>query len=534
MTDPTTDPMTDPTTDPATDPMTSWWRDAVIYQIYPRSFADSNGDGLGDLRGIIDRLDYLDELGVDALWLSPIFRSPMKDFGYDVADYCEVDPIFGTTADLDDLLAALHGRGMRLLLDWVPNHTSDQHPWFVESRSSRDNPKRDWYVWRDPQPDGSPPNNWISQFKGVPAWTYDAATGQSYHHLFLTEQPDLNWEHPDVEAAMHDTLRFWLDRGVDGFRADVVHLIGKGTDLADLPDDQVTYPILTVDRPLGHQLLRRIRRLLDGYPQHPMMVGEVYLLRPGQAATYVGTPDAPELHLSFDFRPVHTDWDAAALHRTIAAGQAEFAEPHWPTWVLSNHDQPRHRTRYGSEARARAAAVLSLTVRGTPFLYAGEELGLADAVVPAERIVDPDGRDGCRAPIPWTADGDTTTGHGWPSTPWLPFPANATTHNAQAQVGVPGSMHSLYRSLLALRREHPALRRGSMELGPLDGSVIRYTRSLGDDVIEVAVNMGDDAVDWPAGLDGRLLLSTDPARRSPAGPLAGCEAVVAAAPPATV
>ncbi len=269
---------------------TPWWRDAVVYQIYPRSFADSNGDGIGDLPGITSKLDYLHDLGVDALWLSPIFRSPMRDFGYDVADYCDVDPVFGTLADVDELIAGLHLRGMRLILDWVPNHTSDQHPWFLESRSSRSSPKRDWYVWRDRLDDGSPPTNWMSMFKGVPAWTHDDATDQSYLHLFLAEQPDLNWANPDVEAAMLDSLRFWLDRGVDGFRSDVVNLIGKGTDVDDLPEHSARVPLLAVDRPFGHELLRRIRALLDSYPQQPMMVGEVYLLGPGESASVPRRP----------------------------------------------------------------------------------------------------------------------------------------------------------------------------------------------------------------------------------------------------
>ena len=326
-------------------PDTPWWRDAVVYQIYPRSFADSNGDGVGDLAGITSKLDYLADLGVDALWLSPIFTSPMRDFGYDVADYCGIDPVFGTDADFDDLITGLHDRGMRLLLDWVPNHTSSDHPWFVESRSSRDNPRRDWYVWRDPKPDGSPPTNWVSQFKGVPAWTFDEATAQSYLHVFLSEQPDLNWANPDVEAAMLDTLRYWLDRGVDGFRSDVVNLIGKGTEVDDLPEHLVTMPLLATDRPFGHELLRRIRSLLDSYDHDPMMVGEVYLLRDGESASYVGTPAAPELHLSFDFRPLHTPWDAARMRRALEKMEADFDEPCWPTFVLSNHDQPRHRTR---------------------------------------------------------------------------------------------------------------------------------------------------------------------------------------------
>ncbi|HSM66160.1 MAG TPA: alpha-amylase family glycosyl hydrolase [Ilumatobacteraceae bacterium] len=504
-----------------------WWRDAVVYQIYPRSFADANGDGVGDLAGITAKLDYLDDLGVDALWLSPIFTSPMRDFGYDVADYCGIDPVFGTDADFDALIAGVHERGMRLLLDWVPNHSSDQHPWFVASRSSRDDPKRDWYVWKDRLPDGSPPNNWRAMFKGVPAWTHDDATDQSYLHLFLAEQPDLNWANPEVEAAMHDTLRYWLDRGVDGFRADVVNLIGKGDDVPDLPDPVWKFPLLATDRPFGHELLRRIRHLLDGYDHRPMMVGEVYLLRDGESASYVGTPDDPELHLSFDFRPLHAPWDPEGLVGAIESMESDFADPRWPTFVLSNHDQVRHRSRYGSEARARAAAVLALTVRGTPFLYAGEELGLEDAVVPEDRVVDPDGRDGCRAPIPWTTDGDDETGHGWPTRPWLPFPANAATHAADAQVGVAGSMHSLYRRLLRLRHDHAVLRSGGMTMAPLVDGVFRFDRAHGADRVTVVVNLGDAAVAWPDDLlDHGLLVSSDPSRTAPGGELAPAEAVV--------
>ncbi len=416
---------------------------------------------------------------------------------------------------------------MRLLLDWVPNHSSSDHPWFVESRSSHDNPKRDWYVWKDRRPDGSPPNNWQAMFNQVPAWTHDDATDQSYLHLFLAEQPDLNWANPEVEAAMHDTLRYWLDRGVDGFRADVVNLIGKGTDVDDLPDPLWKYPLLATDRPFGHELLRRIRRLLDAYEHQPMMVGEVYLLRDGESASYVGTPDAPELHLSFDFRPLHSSWDDERIPTAISAMEDDFAEPRWPTFVLSNHDQVRHRSRYGSEARARAAAVLALSVRGTPFLYAGEELGLEDAVVPAARVVDPDGRDGCRAPIPWLAEGDDETGHGWSGRPWLPFPANASSHAADTQIGVPGSMHSLYRRLLALRHEHDVLRRGEMTIAPVADGVFRFERSLDDDRMTVLVNFGDTEAGWPAQLaDAEVLISSDPARTGAREPLAPAEAVI--------
>jgi alpha-glucosidase len=437
--------------------------------------------------------------------------------------------VFGSDADFDDLIAGVHDRGMRLLLDWVPNHTSSDHPWFVESRRSRDDPKRDWYVWRDQRPDGSPPTNWMSQFKGVPAWTHDDTTDQSYLHVFLADQPDLNWANPDVESAMHETLRFWLDRGVDGFRADVVNLIGKGTDVDDLPEQLVTMPLLATDRPFGHELLRRIRSLLDGYAHEPMMVGEVYLLRDGESASYLGdlAGGAPELHLSFDFRPLHTPWEADRLHRALSKMEADFAEPGWPTFVLSNHDQPRQRTRCGSEARARASAVMALTVRGTPFLYAGEELGLEDGIVPAHRVVDPNGRDGCRAPIPWTADGDDEAGHGWPARPWLPFPANAATHAASSQIDDPGSMHSLYRQLLTLRHENTVLRRGSIAFDPVQGNVIRYERRLDGRRVVVLVNLGDVATAWPTDVaDATMLLSTDCTRTAPGGELGVDEAVV--------
>jgi alpha-glucosidase len=366
----------------------------------------------------------------------------------------------------------------------------------------------------------------MSQFKGVPAWTHDEATDQSYLHSFLAEQPDLNWANPEVEAAMHDVLRFWLDRGVDGFRADVVHLIGKGDDVPDLPEDRARAIVLHIDRPLGHDLLHRVRRLLDSYPHHPMMVGEVYLLGEGESASYVGTPEKPELHLSFDFRPVHTPWDAERFRHQLSKGQADFTEPRWPTWVLSNHDRVRHRSRHGSDERARVAAVMSLTVRGTPFLYAGEELGLEDGVVPDDRVVDPDGRDGCRAPIPWTSDGDLEVGHGWGDSPWLPFPANTSTNSADRQVGVDGSIHSLYRDLIRLRRDTAALRRGAMTVEESDGEIIRYRRELDGDVLEIAINMADDHAPWPDGLDGHLLASSDPRRTSPGGNLAGPEAVI--------
>ena len=475
--------------------MSPWWQSAVAYQLYPRSFADANGDGVGDLAGIRARLDHLGWLGVDALWLSPFFRSPMADFGYDVSDYCDVDPLFGTLEDFDVLLGEAHERGLKVIIDWVPNHTSDQHEWFRSSRSSRDDPKRDWYRWRDPAPDGGPPNNWIRSWSDQPAWTFDEATGQYYLHCFLPEQPDLNWSNPEVQEAMHGTLRFWLDRGVDGFRMDVVHLIGKDPALPDDPPDLAALSHVPLNhRPETHELLRDIRTLLDSYDGDRMAVGEVYLLDTKDVATYYG--DADELHLNFNFPPLYTAWDAAKWRKQLVRAQAEL-DPigAWPTWVLSNHDNQRHRTRYGSEARARAAAVLLLTLRGTPFLYAGEELGLEDGVIPPERVVDPGGRDGCRSPIPW----DATAAHGWGTDdPWLPWPPEADTRNVATQRDDPSSILHLYRAVLAARRASPALSTGTLELLDARAGVLAWERVAGDDRRRVLVNFTHEPADFDA------------------------------------
>jgi alpha-glucosidase len=473
-----------------------WWREAVVYQIYPRSFADASGDGVGDLDGLRARLEYLQWLGVDALWLSPIYRSPMADFGYDVADYRDVDPLFGDLGAFDALLADAHARDIRVLLDWVPNHTSDQHPWFVESRAARDSPKRSWYRWRDGSRD-RPPNNWPAAFGGGPAWTWDEGTEQWYLHTFLPQQPDLNWDEPEVVAAMHDVLRFWMDRGVDGFRADVVHLIGKDPALADVSEAQLVGGHLDVvgthDFEGTHALLRGIRGVLEEYPDR-MMVGEVNLRETVLIAPYLGDDD--ELHLAFDFESLDVPWDAAAWRARIAHVEAIMGE-RWPTWVFSNHDQPRMRTRIGgSEAGARAALLMLLTLRGTPFLYAGEELGLEDADVAPDRVVDPGGRDGCRAPIPWTAD----AGHGWPADPWLPWPPDPAARSVEAQRADPDSMLQLCRAALALRRASPALRLGTVRL--LDDTpdgVLAYERVHGDDRRLVWLSFGADAVPPPPG-----------------------------------
>ena len=500
---------------------------AVVYQIYPRSFADSGRPpaGVGDLEGVRLRLDHLAWLGVDALWLSPFFPSPLKDFGYDVADYCDVDPTFGTLDDVDRLIADAHDRGLRVLIDWVPNHTSDVHPWFVESRSSRTSSKRDWYLWRDGHP-STPPNNWVGAFTGGPAWTWDDATGQWYLHQFLPGQPDLNWANPEVVAAMHDVVRFWLDRDVDGFRIDVVHGIGKDPALPDDPPEAAGVPHSSLnDRPETHALLRDLRRLADSYPGERVLVGEVYLLDTAKVAEYYG--DGDELHLAFNFPPLYAAWDAVEWRAHIERATAELgARDAWPTWVLSNHDNPRHRTRYGSDGAAAAAAVLLGSLRGTPFLYAGEELGLEDAEVPPERQVDPGGRDGCRAPIPW----DPSPAHGWSTAdPWLPWPPHAGHRNAETLRGDPASILHVYRRMLAARRRSPALRLGDLALLPASPDVVAFERSSGDDRRVVLVNFSGEAAAVTVEGAWTVEVSSRGAEGRPFdGTVAGEEAVVLA------
>jgi alpha-glucosidase len=497
-------------------PERSWWAEAVFYQIYPRSFclADPEGrkarlgaaggpgraagrvrDGAGDLEGIRRHLDHLIWLGVDAIWLSPFQPSPMADFGYDVSDYCDVDPLFGTLEDFDRLLAEAHQRELRVIVDWVPNHTSDRHPWFVDSRSSRGSARRGWYVWRDGSgPDGTlPPNNWVRSFGEGPAWTFDERTGQWYLHLFLPEQPDLDWSNPEVRRAMEGVLDFWLDRGVDGFRVDVVHALGKDPALPDAPPAVASVPWSAQnDDPRAHPILRRLRAKLDARPGHPVSVGEVFLLDTRKVAAYA-RPD--ELHLAFNFPPMFCRFDAGCFRRRI-----EEAEEYvggvggWPTWVLSSHDRARHRTRYGgSERAARAAAVMLLTLRGTPFIFAGEEIGQEDAEVPPELAVDPGGRDGCRAPVPWDGSAD----HGWAlagKPPWLPWPPGAATRNVESLREDRSSILHLYRRLLELRRATPALRLGTIELLDAPPGVLAYRRRHRDQPVLVAVNFSNRAV----------------------------------------
>ncbi len=488
-----------------------WWRGAVFYQVYPRSFADSDRDGVGDLGGIRAHLADLAWLGVDALWLSPFFPSPMVDFGYDVSDHCDVDPRYGTLDDFDRLVEEAHALGLRVIIDWVPNHTSDRHPWFGDARSGRGSRHRNWYVWRDGRADGGPPNNWVAAFDlSAPAWTFDTASDQWYLHLFDAAQPDLNWDEPAVVEAMHRVLRFWLDRGVDGFRADVVHCIGKDPALPDDPPPVAGVPHSALnDVPVTHGRLRAIRDLVDAYEGDRVVVGEVYLLSTEAVATYYGTGD--ELHLAFNFPPLYARWQAGPWFECIQTTMRAL-EPGdgWPTWVLSNHDNPRHRTRYDrgaersgedpstsagrSEARARAAAVLLLTLRGSPFIYQGEELALRDAHVPDDRRVDPGGRDGCRAPIPWDGSPD----HGWPTAPgcrpWLPFPPEADRCDYEHQRRDPSSVLHLYRRLIAFRRRSPAVTGGDLQLLELPDGLLGYRRTGSDDFAVVVVNFTADEV----------------------------------------
>jgi alpha-glucosidase len=464
--------------------------DGVVYQIYPRSFRDTSGDGVGDLTGIEAGLDHLRWLGVDALWLSPIYRSPMADFGYDVADHTDVDPVFGSLEDLDRLIAAAHARDVQVWLDWVPNHTSDEHPWFVASRSSRDDPKRDWYVWRDPAPGGGPPNNWVEHFHpDSPAWTLDESTGQYYLHQFLPQQPDLNWDHPEVRAAMHDVLRFWKARGIDGFRADVVHLIGKDPTFPDDPTELLPYGRAGYhDLDVTFDHLRGIREVLDEDPP-AVMVGEVNLPDAARVVRYVGDD---RLHLAFHFGLIYAPWEARSWRDTIRYVDERFAERgRWPAWVLGNHDSVRPATRLGGERAARAAAVALLTLRGVPFLYAGDELGLRDATVPSDRVVDPGGRDGCRAPIPWTPDGR----HGWAGEPWLPWPDAMDGHDVASQQADPASTANLHRRLLSARRSSPALRDGDQTVLDVHGEVLAFRRDTTDDRRCTLVNFSADHVE---------------------------------------
>ncbi len=503
-----------------------WWRSETIYQIYPRSFSDHSGDGVGDLEGIRARLPYLRDLGVDALWLSPIFASPMKDFGYDIADYRAIDPLFGTMADFDRLLAEAHEAGLKLLLDLVPNHSSDQHAWFKASRSSREDPKRDWYIWKDAAPDGGPPNNWISNFGG-PAWAWDEATGQYYHHAFLASQPDLDWRNPEVRAAMFDAMRFWLDKGVDGFRVDVIWHLAKDEHFRDNPPNPDYTPsqpeiernlqVHSADQPEIHRIVADMRSVMEEYDER-LLIGEIYLPLE-RLMDYYGEGGSG-VHLPFNFQLIQTDWHAQKVAALVAEYEAAIPEDGWPNWVLSNHDQPRIAARTG-ERQARNAALLLLTLRGTPTLYYGEEIGIGDVEIPPGRIQDPwakqepetsRNRDKARTPMQWSSKphaGFSTT------EPWLPLSADWQRRNVAAMTGEGSSMLELHRSLLHLRRQHTALSTGDYRQLSVADDTFTFERCDAQARFAVLLNFASEPREvalHPAYEGGAILFSTDAKR----------------------
>jgi len=497
-----------------------WWQRGVIYQVYPRSFADSNGDGIGDLGGIIDRLEHLAWLGVDAAWLSPIFPSPMVDFGYDVADYTDIDPRFGDLAQFDELLRDAHAREIRIILDFVPNHTSDRHPWFAASRSSRNDPKREWYLWRDPASDGGPPNNWLSEFGGS-AWELDQRSGQFYYHAFAKEQPDLNWRNPAVQRAMLYIMRFWLDRGVDGFRVDVIWHLIKDDRFRDNPSNpdyregidaphRALLPAYSTDQPPVHEIVARMRALLDQYDER-VMIGEVYLPIDRLVAYYGG--ERPGAHMPFNFHLVATPWNAREIEVIIDRYEGALPDHAWPNWVLGNHDTSRVASRIGPE-QARVAAMLLLSLRGTPTVYYGDEIGMRDVEIPSERAVDVAeenepgyglGRDPQRTPMQW--DGSAGAGFSG-ATPWLPIAADADRRNVERQRDDPRSMLTLYRRLLALRRAEAALSIGSYAPIPALGDVLAYLREADGTRLLAVLNLGGETAQLETEMTGEVLLST--------------------------
>ncbi len=474
-----------------------WWRDGVIYQIYLRSFADTNADGLGDLPGIISHLDYLSNLGIDAIWLSPIHPSPDKDFGYDVSDYCNIDSRYGTLADFDRLVSGAHAHGLRLILDMVMNHTSDQHAWFQESRSSRNSPKRDWYIWKDQ------PNNWQASFGGK-AWEFDQPTGQYYLHLFTKEQPDVNWRNPAVHQAQLEAFRFWMERGVDGFRLDVFNAYFKHPGFPDNPPkfglrgfDRQKH-IYDIDQPEMLPLLNELRALMDAYPER-YLVGETYLATPQKTVSYCG-PDKLHAAFSFDFtsNELFFPWNPLWIKNQISRREQTFNSAGiWPTTVMSNHDLPRAASRYSKEEQDHQAGIamaLLLTLRGTPFMYYGEEIGMRDISLRRSEILDPPGqkywplykgRDGCRSPMQW--DDGKNAGFS-AARPWLPLHPDYLHRNVAALEADPGSILHFTKKLLGLRKAYPALQRG--EYIPVDSppGTLAYLRTTPEQSVLVVIN----------------------------------------------
>ncbi len=500
-----------------------WWKHGVLYQIYPRSFADSNSDGVGDIPGLINRLDYLEELGVSGIWLSPVFPSPMKDFGYDISDYRNIDKVFGGLDDLQKLVEEAHQRGIRIILDMVFNHSSDQHPWFLEARSSRDNPKRDWYIWHPgisgPKGKGrrpKPPNNWRAAFGGK-AWKWDEATGEYYLHLFLESQPDFNWRNPELRGALFDVLRHWMNLGVDGFRFDVINFIVKDACFRSNPYRlhwalprryEQQHHAFDRTQPESHEFLKDLRKVLDEYPE-TTSVGEVFpdegIIDHAAVASYLGG-GSDELHMAFDFSLNYVKFRAADFAAALKGQYEAVPEKGWPVHVLSNHDQSRAMTRLagGNTAKMKLLLTLLLTQRGTPFLYYGDEIGMPDGRIPRSRLQDPvgvrywpfhPGRDPARTPMQWS-DG---TGAGFTDgEAWLPIPKDIAETNVKSQRGVSGSLLEHTRKLIRLRRNHRALSHGFWNLLESPRDVLAYRRydEAAGETIVVALNFSKRACHW--------------------------------------
>lgn len=478
-----------------------WWHKGVVYQIYPRSFQDSDSDGIGDLKGIIRRLDYLKDLGIKAVWISPIFPSPMADFGYDVSDYTGIHSMFGTMEDFDILLEAVHERDMKLLLDLVPNHSSNHHPWFQESKGSRDNPKRDWYLWKDPAPGGGPPNNWLSVFGGS-AWEYDETTGQYYYHAFLKEQPDLNWRNPEVQNAIFNAMRFWLKKGVDGFRVDVMwHMIKdehfrNNPSNPDFSEDMSSYnkliPAYSTDQDEVHDIVAKMREVIEEFEER-LLIGEIYLPI-SKLVKYYG-PEGEGAHLPFNFQLLELPWNAEKINAAINEYEGALPENGWPNWVLGNHDKSRIASRVGGK-QAKIAAIMLLTLRGTPTVYYGDELGMEDVDIPNEKIKDPQAlnepgvgksRDPERTPMQWD---DTENAGFTKGEPWLPLSKNFREVNVKKQWDKKDSMLKLHRDLLKLRNEEPALNIGSYSPVFSGKDLLSYIRKHEQTQFLVVLNLG--------------------------------------------
>lgn len=501
-----------------------WWQTGIIYQVYPRSFKDSNGDGIGDIRGIIQQLDYLQWLGITAIWISPIYPSPMADFGYDIADYTGIEPIFGSMEDFDELVLQVHSRDMKLVLDFVPNHSSDKHPWFMESASSRNNPKRNWYIWKDPSVTGGLPNNWLAVFGG-PAWEWDERTGQYYYHAFLKEQPDLNWRNPEVQEAMLNVMKFWLDKGVDGFRVDVMWHMIKDDQFRDNPvnpnyqphmaDYEQVLPVYSTDQPEVHEIVAKMRKLLDSYKER-MMIGEIYLPI-DRLVTYYGK-DNSGAHLPFNFMLVSLPWQPLHIAAAIDSYEGALPEGGWPNWVLGNHDQPRITSRIGIQ-QARIAAMLLLTLRGTPTIYYGDEIGMRDVPIPGDEVQDPQGlnmpgknlsRDPQRTPMQWNSEacaGFSTC------KPWLRIHRSYTRDNVEQQKKDPYSILQLYRRLLQLRKKELSLSAGNYIPVWADQQVLAFERSAeGHRRFLVVLNMTHRPCYFtaPKPIKGTISVASDP------------------------